>query len=287
MDKASQHEQGSHPAAEGLGMRTILTHVTEGEPAALAAAVALARDLGATVYGLGAEMVPPLGVADPVGLTQAEWFEAMAGAVDRNLVKAAADFRTAAADLPSLWTSVQAPPAEMLACAARAADLIVMAAPRAADDYRYADPGEVILHAGRPVLVVPRHGRPLSGSAAVVAWRDTREARRALADALPLLVRAEKVLVVEVCGGGQKAEAEDRTADVAAALRRHGIEAQARVVHAPSENAAAELEAAAAGVGADLIVAGAYGHSRLGEWVFGGVTRDLLKRADCYLLMSH
>ncbi|MEO8114766.1 MAG: universal stress protein, partial [Phenylobacterium sp.] len=68
---------------------------------------------------------------------------------------------------------------------------------------------------------------------------------------------------------------------------RHGVAARAKVLMASQERAAAELNIAAQEIGADLIVAGAYGHSRLGEWVFGGVTRELLRGGERFLLLSH
>jgi nucleotide-binding universal stress UspA family protein len=121
----------------------------------------------------------------------------------------------------------------------------------------------------------------------VVAWKDTRESRRALADSLPFLKAAEQVTVVEVCGKDELADARIRTADVVKYLQRHGVKATAKAVSAPPDRVSAELNIAAQAIGADLIVAGAYGHTRLGEWMFGGVTYDLLHAPERFVLLSH
>ena len=121
----------------------------------------------------------------------------------------------------------------------------------------------------------------------VVAWKDTREARRALADSLPLLKRADEVLVLEVCDADLMEDAQLHTAAVAEHLRRYGISARPKAISAGRNEAADLIHRNAVEIGADLIVAGAYGHSRLGEWMFGGVTRDLLVRPERFVLMSH
>jgi nucleotide-binding universal stress UspA family protein len=121
----------------------------------------------------------------------------------------------------------------------------------------------------------------------VVAWKDTREARRALADALPILKCADEVLVVAVCDADDRQDTRPHTASVAAYLMRHGVEAHDKVVAARPSEVAGVLQAEATAAGADLIVSGAYGHSRLGEWVFGGVTIDLLHNPQRFLLISH
>jgi nucleotide-binding universal stress UspA family protein len=117
----------------------------------------------------------------------------------------------------------------------------------------------------------------------VVAWRDSREARRAVRDALPFLEKARDVIVATV---------DDRTAatiresldDVVAFLSRHGIDAQAQVLSGGVSEALVDLALKA---GAGLIVSGGYGHSRLREWAFGGVTRTLLGHDSISRLLSN
>lgn len=272
-------------------VRTILVHVSPDADAAprLASAVALARKLDATLYGLAAEMVPPLGAMDPTGLVQGEWYQQMYGQVQRNLELAREAFRDAAKGLKTDFAWIEDRPAAALARASRAADLILVGGqPLGAEDrYRHCSTAEVMLLSGRPVLIAPPQGGELKGRAVVVAWKDSRECRRALADALTFLTRAETVLVLEVCGKDEAADAEQRTASVVAGLKRHGAGAHAGVVVAPVERVAIELNTAAEALGADLVVAGGYGHSRLGEWIFGGVTRDLLNNPERFVLLSH
>lgn len=155
-------------------------------------------------------------------------------------------------------------------------------------DYNVATPAALALQTGRPVLVAPADATGLQLDRVLVAWRDTREARRALADALPILKRAKAVLVAEICGHADALAAEARLADVAQYLLRHGVHAATRV--GPEErdvSSAQQLFEVADQHAGDLIVAGAYGHSRLGEWVFGGFTRALLAQTTRAVLLSH
>jgi nucleotide-binding universal stress UspA family protein len=272
-------------------IRTILVQAQAGKSAAprLGSAVSLAKRLDATLFGLAAEMIPPLGSADPTGMLESAWYLEMREQVQRNLELARETFQDATRGMTTDFTWVQDMPALAMARAARAADLILVGGcpPAEGDRYRSCDPGELMLQAGRPILVAPPEGGALEARAVVVAWKDSRESRRALADALPFLERAETVLVTEVCAKDEAADAELRTKAVAAGLKRHGVEVLTRVVVAPPERVAGELHVAAEALGADLIVAGGYGHSRFGEWVFGGVTRDLLHRPKRFVLFSH
>lgn len=273
------------------GYRTLLVHV-QPEPAAaprLQTAADLAHNLGATLFGLGAEMVPPLGAMDPTGLAQGAWYVEMRDQAQRNLEQARASFHAASSGLHTQWAAVHDMPAHAVARASREADLIVAGGMPLTepDRYRSADSADLVLLSGRPVLIAPPAGGALRGEAVVVAWKDTRESRRAVADAIPLLARAAAVLVVEVCYRDEAKDAELRTRAVVKGLKRHDVPAQARVVIAPAERVSTELNIAADGIDADLIVAGCYGHSRTGEWVFGGVTRDLLHRPERFVLLSH
>jgi nucleotide-binding universal stress UspA family protein len=119
----------------------------------------------------------------------------------------------------------------------------------------------------------------------MICWKDTREARRAVSDALPLLSKVEEVVVVEAieAESGRDA-AHARVDDVISWLKRHDIAAFARVFRCPMEEDSMEKLFQ---YGADLIVAGAYGHTRLREWVFGGFTRDLLHRSPVCVLLVH
>jgi nucleotide-binding universal stress UspA family protein len=161
------------------------------------------------------------------------------------------------------------------------------AGPGGADRYRACDTGELVLTSGRPVLVTPASGALLDGRGVLIAWKDTRESRRALGDALPLLKLAERVRLVEVCDEDEAQDVQARLDSIARSLARHGVEVQATPLAGRRAQVAGKLEAVANEMDADLIVFGGYGHSRMGEWVFGGVTRDLLHGSGRFLLMSH
>jgi nucleotide-binding universal stress UspA family protein len=137
------------------------------------------------------------------------------------------------------------------------------------------------------VLVVPNDMDSLKAERVVVGWKDTREARRALGDSLPLIREALSVAVVEIVDLGSEKPAQTHIDDVAGFLARHHIAVTVR----KTEHAAGSIEGAlirvAQEISADLIVAGGYGRSRLGEWIFGGVTRGLLAASPVCCLLSH
>lgn len=176
-----------------------------------------------------------------------------------------------------------------LADEARSADLIITGLDRDTslfDMSRHVDIGDLVMQVGRPVLIVPTTAHALKAERIVVGWKDTRESRRAILDALPLLRRAAQVALVEIADAADLAAARARLADVAAWLKRHGVVAE--LVASPSTgDDAARLNAIVRDQDAGLVVIGAYGHSRLREWAFGGVTRELLLHTDRCLLVSH
>lgn len=147
----------------------------------------------------------------------------------------------------------------------------------------------LLLEGGRPVLVVParfKSDRPAKH--VLLAWRPTREATRALHDAMPLLRVAESIDVLEVDPDvGERGDGALPGADIATHLARHGLKARV-VLHTRSgESTAMALIKHADQSGADLLVAGGYGHSRFREWVLGGVTRELLQSTPVPTLFSH
>ena len=147
----------------------------------------------------------------------------------------------------------------------------------------------VVLHSARPTLILPYAGRfEQLGTRALVAWDDSREAARAVADALPLLRTATDVRLV-TWPEGDGANGHSLQSQLEAArnwLGRHGIEAQAQIEPAQSSIADALL-ARAAQSRCDLIVMGAYGHARWAERLLGGATRGLLRSMTVPVLMSH
>jgi nucleotide-binding universal stress UspA family protein len=186
------------------------------------------------------------------------------------------------------WRGALGFPGECVARDARAADLIIVGGQGGqADTTCQIEPGDLVLRAGRPVLVVPADMDFLKLNCVVVAWKETREARRAVADALPLLHKARQVLVVELLESGEdQTAAQARVDDVARWLVRRGISASSIATKA-LVGVTSRLTILAQDEGAGVIVAGAYGHPRLREWAFGGVTRDLLHQQKCCALLSH
>lgn len=172
---------------------------------------------------------------------------------------------------------------------ARRSDLCVVAAPGRDGGDLHAFFAHLLSGSGRPVLAVPAAG-PLSLPVrhAVVAWLPTREATRALHDALPLLAEASSVDVVTVGTPerGPEAGTEEPGFGIASHLARHGL--AVNVIAKPAvDGIATTLLRHAAESGAQLIVAGGYGHSRLREWLLGGTTRELLAGSGVPVLFSH
>ena len=171
---------------------------------------------------------------------------------------------------------------------ARAADLIVTARPSPHGNLMHGpDVANLVMQAGRPVLVVPADAATFSADRVLVAWKDTRESRRAVSDALPLLTKAKEVHVVAIPEPEGNAAATLAGADdVVNWLARHGVQCRSRRASGLRRRWQVDRDAADE-IGADIIVAGAFGHSRFMEWLLGGVTRHLLHSAKACVLFSH
>jgi nucleotide-binding universal stress UspA family protein len=178
-------------------------------------------------------------------------------------------------------------PAELFGRMARRFDLSVV---------RQADPGKItpapevieaaLFETGRPVLVVPYiHKGGVRLERIMVCWDGSRSAARAAGDALPFLERAKTVEVAMVSAHGKGDETPG--ADIARHLVRHGVTVEVKQIVAPNVKTADVLLSHAADTSADLLVMGGYGHSRLREFVLGGVTRSILDTMTVPALMSH
>lgn len=179
--------------------------------------------------------------------------------------------------------------ADYIAQQMRAADLLITGPDPGGsvlDSTRRVSVADLVMRVGRPVLVVEPETDQLNLDNVVVGWKDSREARRALEDALPLLKMARRVTVVEIALDEEIPAARGRLADIVAWLKRHDISAEAQAASSIGDDAT-RLGAIAQTLGAGLLVAGAYGHNRLREWVLGGVTRDLLLRPSRCSFVSH
>jgi nucleotide-binding universal stress UspA family protein len=183
------------------------------------------------------------------------------------------------------WRVARQDPMTFLTQQARAADLVVLSRYHDDDAQDWCaciEPGEAILLLGRPVLVVPPGIRTLAARRIVVAWKDTREARRTLTDAIPFLKAADEVLLVEIANGGDGA-----VRDVGRYLALHGISCTPINRPASPAGVATDILGVARAEGADLVIAGGYGHTRTREMIFGSVTRHLLERTSVCCMMSH
>jgi nucleotide-binding universal stress UspA family protein len=196
-------------------------------------------------------------------------------------------FHTAAKQIVHLeWRGIVDDTTHLVTNEARAADLIIVGQ-KHENTYYALDPGAAIIRMGRPVLLVPNGIERLKAQRIMVAWKNTREARRAVRDAIPLLKHAEQVMIVEVDEYGSKAQSQQQVSDLEDYLSRHAVVVAGKAYLHTKQSVADELLRFATDEKADLIVAGAYGHSRLGEWIFGGVTRSLLEGSPICCLFSH
>ena len=271
-------------------IRDIAVHLTgsDEDKVRIAHAAALARQLDAHLTGLQVHEMPEvLSITDPAGSSFLQ--QLIADSVDRAI---AATERLgpvfAATGLNHELRRLDLYPGKAgaaLASEARLSDLFVGTRPYG-DPHRQERVEETVLfESGRPCLFVPPgHAAPVRYANILVAWKNTRESAAALAHALPLLVQADQVRVALIEeDGASEQRREAPGADIGRYLGRHGVTAEVHLVDGWTDTSAAILNEATR-MGADLIVLGAYGHSRLREWAMGGVTRDILTRSPVPVL---
>jgi nucleotide-binding universal stress UspA family protein len=283
-----------------MGFKDLLLQVDDsrGRESRLNLAVDIARRQGAQLTGLFAlEPLDLSGLVAPSGADIAtvqaldeirERYRAQRRAAGDRL-RAGFDDATRRAGIASEWRALEGDPAELAIHEARYADLFILGQSDPDEPLSRADiPGAVLLGAGRPVLVIPFIGSESVGRNVLVAWRTTREAARAVNDALPFLTTAERVTVLTINperdGDG---EPDRSTAEIARHLARHGIKAEASHIDAADIEVGEALLSRAADLDNDLIVMGGYGHSRLREFALGGTTRALLQHMTVPVLLSH
>ncbi|MES2069270.1 MAG: universal stress protein [Pseudomonadota bacterium] len=263
---------------------------SNGSPRQLKFALALAARHNAHLTGLHLTY-GPLVPYDPYGQAAAimmEWEET----IMEKQARAEKSFRAAAQDagINFDWLAFRSSERDEVLARARATDLVIVGQRDPADlqtDVGHAFHESFVLKLGRPVLFLPYTGElPGAFDNIIIAWDGGREAARAMADALPFLKKARQVKVLTV------AEKEDRETDlpdvdIAAYLARHGVRIEIEKNEGVDMDPAEWLLSRAADLGADLLVMGAYGHSRMSELVLGGVTRSMLREMTVPVLMSH
>lgn len=280
-----------------MSYKTILVSLNEvGRLAELVGAAArLARKLDAHVSGL--YVIPAVQVYPSVGFEAAPqvfegnrtFFKDNADNVRKSFEEAMAreglahDFHLVDARTPVI--------ADTVIDEGRCADLVVVSAtnPDEITGVERDFVEQVVMAAGRPVIVLPFDGESaIAGGEIVVGWDGGREAARAVFDAMPLLLLADKVRIVRV--DPQKDPALRGSvpgADIGEALARHGVKVETQGFPTDGMDEGQALMRCADDCGAELIVMGAYGHSRLAEFIFGGATRFVLTRMNRPVLMSH
>ena len=275
-----------------MSYATLLVHLELDRPntGLLKITAELAERFHAGVIGIAA--CQPLQMVYGDGYVAGDLYQQDRDEIAKELSAAEAEFRAALHGRVAFleWRSAQtyAYLADYLAREARCADLVLTGIGTGdfLDASRAANIGELIMQTGRPVLIVPTSASTLALDHVLIGWKDTRETRRAVSDALPLLKHASRVSIVELAAEDDLPAAGQRVQDVVAWLGRHAIKAEGGAQLATGDDAGA-LYAIGQDQSVDLVVAGAYGHNRLREWMLGGVTRDLLLSANRFSLVSH
>ena len=190
------------------------------------------------------------------------------------------------------WRAPAGDPTQAIVAHTRGVDLAVIGQPEPGDvdaPFGIDLANAVVLASGRPVLAIPYIGiQGAIGETVLIALDRSRESARAVADALPLLARARRVVVLAVTAAAEETLGDTQArAEAVAHLRGHGIEAEVHHLDVPDIGIGELLLSQAADFGADLIVMGAYGHARFQELVLGGVTRTMLEAMTVPVLMSH
>jgi len=262
----------------------------ESRPASrrsIAAALELARRSGARV--VGTFVIAPMRLPGYVTaeIPQSTLAAVRAAALERAHEQEQA-FRSAAAEsgVEVEWRVFESDADYAVNGCARSVDLVVLTQPES-NDPTCVRPliDEVVLGSGRPVMMVPRSGAAVGfGEHVLVAWNDSRESTGAVHDALPMLKTAKRVVMA---AAESSATASTNLDSIVAHLARHGVPVETRRLRAGSSDAGDALLTLAAEEGIDLLVMGAWGHSRLREMVLGGVTAHVIRHSTLPVFMSH
>ncbi|MGB4866429.1 MAG: universal stress protein [Hyphomicrobium sp.] len=283
-----------------MTFRTIIVNLNHEArvPELIAAAAAVARPSEAHVIGL--YVMPPLFMPSDVILPMGEEFydqQIAEHKAQAERIKAIFDRLTSGEPYVAEWRcygdvgSAYEAISDGVVAQSRAAELMIVSqahdgigAPMLSDV-----PERVAIESGRPVLIIPNSWNATAfGDKITVAWNNTKESTRAAFDAMPFLRRAS---IVRLLTAGNQTDDEGintiPAADIAETLARRGLNMEVGMMDDAGRNAAAALMARVAADGSDMLVMGAYGHSRFREFILGGTTRDVLKTMTVPVLMSH
>ena len=276
-----------------MSLKSILVHAAPNDrlDAVLDLAFTLAKTHAAHPIGLHVGSDPTASLRSLPGPVPGELLSALEDRIENDQDRAKAGFDEAAArhGIGGEWRVEAGDPASRIGLHARYADLAVMGQGDDEDPSNDPElPTTVASMTGRPVLIVPRAGRFAdAGKRVLVCWNASREATRAVTDALPILRLADQVTVLAVNPDEGEGHGEVPGADMSHYLARHGVRAEANRTYAESIDVADAILSRASDLSCDLIVMGAYGHSRTREWIFGGVTRSIMRTMTRPVLISH
>ena len=278
-----------------MSYKTIVVHLDTSQRAhpRLEIALRLAKHFGAHLTGVFAVFSPdPRALYVMAGTASYYAAHEQVRAERRGALERLFHAELNRAGVAGEWLAVDLPANLAVPRQGHCADLIIAGQDDPGDPESYvgnAFPENLVMSARRPVLLVPYASSVVSpGGNVVVCWDGSREATRAVHDALPFMRTARFTTILTV--NGARAEANPRIpgADIATVIARHGIRVEARNVEAgPGASVSDTLLSEAAGLGADLLVMGAYGHARWQELVMGGTTRAMLQSMTVPVLMSH
>ncbi len=277
-----------------MSYKTLMVYADEGADSDMRIALAcdLARAFDAHLIGMSgsAPVPPPMGDPYLGGAMMGEALTLYRDLAERNVTRAEARFReiSDAQIRGAEWRGRIGFPAELVIEESRASDMVILGRRDDRAPFYGPDPADVLMATGRPVLVVPP-AAPCTpvGAPAVIAWSESRESRRAVASALPMLRQTGTAHVLEIRDDAATDEVLAPLEDVVAWLARHGIDADCAVRAQGDASCGDAILDFAAEKSAGLIVAGGYGHARLRQWALGGVTRTLLEHSPVCLLLSH
>ncbi len=276
-----------------MSYKTVLVHC-DASPSVrhrLDVAADLAQRFGAHLIGVHVRRPFETPFFFDGGFPMADFFKSHEASVKADEAAASAAFVKAAKGrrLGTEWRTADGYVDSELAVQARYADLIVVGQAELDPTATPSDlPEYVALATGRPVLVVPHIGAKPPGQVVMLCWNASREAARAAAEALPLLKTAEKVIVLSINPkASPTGHGAEPGADAATWLSRHGVKVTVQRDVAPDVDVGGVILSRAADHGADLIVMGVYGHSRVREMLLGGVSRTLLGSMTVPVFMAH
>lgn len=275
-----------------MDYKTLMVHLQLGHSNAsvLQAASTLAKRTNAAVIGIVVGMQTQMVYGKSFALV--DYFDREEAQLELKIAAEEVLFRAAFENhtKPISWRALMTtePVENYIVAQARAADLIITSVHLSDlyDTYNSAHAGEIVMLSGRPVLAVPAQAEQFKLDNMLIGWKETREARRAIMDALPLLVLAKQVTLLEITTEYNRLDATKRLNEVADWLNSHGIVAKP-LVSISKDADAIQFVAEAKKLQADIVITGAYGHSRFRQWMLGGVTNELLQGAQFCAFLSH